>query len=117
MQQLFQNLIANGLKFHKKEVTPVVKIYEKAATSPNYVNIVVEDNGVGFDSDKHSHRIFEMFQRLHGRHDFEGTGMGLSVCQRIAERHGGSITPTSKVGCGATFSIQLPLSHKLSDGG
>ncbi|HYH45719.1 MAG TPA: ATP-binding protein, partial [Thermoanaerobaculia bacterium] len=70
--------------------------------------IVVEDNGIGFD-EKYLDRIFTVFQRLHGRDVYEGTGIGLAVCRKIAERHGGSITARSQPGAGATFLVTLPL--------
>ena len=70
--------------------------------------IFVEDNGIGFD-EKHLEKIFAVFQRLHGRTEYEGTGVGLAVCRRIADRHGGSITARSQPGQGATFIVILPF--------
>jgi len=104
MRQLFQNLIGNALKFHKPDLGPVVKIYEESQGT-----IVVEDNGIGFD-EKYRDRIFQVFQRLHGRGEFEGSGIGLAICRKIAERHGGSIHASSTPGQGARFEIRLP--HK-----
>jgi signal transduction histidine kinase len=75
---------------------------------PRYCQISVEDNGIGFD-EKYLDRIFNVFQRLHGRGEFEGTGMGLAICRKIAERHNGSITARSTPGQGATFLVTLPL--------
>lgn len=118
MRQLFQNLIANALKFHKPNEAPIVKI--KAATknsqsSPKqYCTISIEDNGVGFD-DKYLNRIFAVFQRLHSRDSYEGTGIGLAVCRKIVERHGGSITAKGNPGVGATFIVSLPIHHKKGE--
>ena len=105
MRQLFQNLIGNALKFHKEGEKPLVKIQSSA--NEQMIRISVEDNGIGFD-EKHLERIFAPFQRLHGRGEYEGTGMGLAICKKIVERHGGSITAKSTPGAGATFIIELP---------
>ncbi len=105
MRQLLQNLISNGLKFHKKE-PPVVKVHAKLLGE--VCQMIVEDNGIGFD-EKYLDRIFTIFQRLHGRLEYEGTGIGLAICRKIVERHGGSITAESKLGEGATFIIALPV--------
>jgi light-regulated signal transduction histidine kinase (bacteriophytochrome) len=72
------------------------------------VELSIQDNGIGFDS-KYTDKIFAMFQRLHGRSEYEGTGVGLAVCRRITDRHSGSITATSELGKGATFIIRLPV--------
>jgi signal transduction histidine kinase len=72
--------------------------------------MIVEDNGIGFD-EKYLDRIFTVFQRLHGRGDYDGTGVGLAICQKIAERHGGSITAKSTLGQGAKFIVKLPVRH------
>ena len=106
MRQLFQNLIANGIKFHRPGVAPVVRIV--GTVDGGQVMIDVIDNGIGFEP-QFEERIFGIFQRLHGRAAYEGTGIGLAVCRRIAERHGGSITAFGRPGEGATFSIRLPL--------
>ena len=119
MRQLLQNLISNALKFHRKEEAPVVRIRaqspgggarRRAGHSPGneLCQIIVEDNGIGFDQ-KYADRIFGIFQRLHGRQEFQGTGIGLALCRRIAERHGGSITAQSKPGQGTTFTVRLPI--------
>lgn len=110
MRQLLQNLIDNGLKFHKEEEAPVVKVY--ARLLDEVCQIIVEDNGIGFD-EKHLDRIFTIFQRLHGRSEYEGTGIGLAICHKIVERHGGSITAKSKPGEGATFTATLPAKQDV----
>lgn len=111
MRQLFQNLIGNALKFHEAGSTPLVTITSQLehgvhATYPRYT-IAVADNGIGFD-EKYIDRIFQPFQRLHGAQRYEGTGMGLAICRRIVERHGGAISATSQPGLGATFTVSLP---------
>jgi PAS domain S-box-containing protein len=114
MRQLFQNLISNALKFRREE-KPVVKIYSpsghsKPGTFPanERCQIFVEDNGIGFD-EKYLDRIFIPFQRLHGRDTYKGTGIGLAICRKIVERHGGNITARSRPGEGSTFIVTLPL--------
>ena len=108
MRQLFQNLIGNALKFHRKDVPPVVKVFiDKAASSTEQTTIRIEDNGIGFD-EKYLDRIFSVFQRLHGREEYEGTGIGLAVCRKIVERYNGTITAESIPGKGSTFIISLP---------
>jgi signal transduction histidine kinase len=76
--------------------------------------IVVRDNGIGFD-ERYLDRIFQVFQRLHSRSDYEGTGIGLAVCRKIAERHGGTISAKSAEGDGATFIVTLPMKQRISD--
>lgn len=105
MRQLFQNLIANALKFSRPNVPPVVTIASSEDTH-NY-EIRVSDNGIGFE-EKYLDRIFSVFQRLHDRKTYEGTGIGLAVCRKIVERYNGTITAESKKGKGSTFIIQLP---------
>lgn len=109
MRQLFQNLLANALKFQKEGETPVVTV-QGSVQGYNAI-IEVTDNGIGFD-EKYLDRIFTIFQRLHGRNEYEGTGVGLSVCRKIAERHGGQITARSTPGKGATFVVTLPLRQR-----
>jgi PAS domain S-box-containing protein len=110
MRQLLQNLIGNGLKFHKEEEAPAVKVYSKPLDE--VCQIIVEDNGIGFDK-KHLDRIFTIFQRLHSRSEYEGTGVGLAICRKIAERHSGNITAKSKPGEGATFVVTLPVKQDV----
>ncbi len=119
MRQLFQNLLGNALKFHKKDEPPVVKVYSKPLkeasdmvfSDSKFCQIIVEDNGIGFD-EKYLDRIFGVFQRLHSRSEYEGTGIGLAVCRKIVERHGGAITAKSSVGQGAMFIVALPVKQK-----
>jgi signal transduction histidine kinase len=111
MRQLFQNLIGNALKFHDEEKTPLIRITsttKKDASGKimSYV-ISIRDNGIGFE-EKYADRIFTLFQRLHTRDAYQGTGIGLAICRKIVERHGGSITAKSKIGKGSTFIISLP---------
>lgn len=113
MRQLFQNLISNALKFQSQDTTPIVKVYAETLSDGDSCRIYVEDNGIGFD-EKYLDRIFGVFQRLHGRSEYEGSGIGLSVCKKIVERHGGVITAQSKSGKGATFIITFPLSIENS---
>lgn len=111
MRQLLQNLIGNALKFHKPGVAPIVRIGAEIPSDNQTCEIHVADNGIGFD-EKYLDRIFNVFQRLHSRAAYEGTGIGLAVCRKIAERHGGSITARSKTGGGATFIVTLPMQHE-----
>ena len=99
-------LITNALKFHRKDIPPKIKIH--AQLTQTQCTLFVQDNGIGFD-EKYLGKIFTIFQRLHGRQEYEGTGVGLAVCRRIVERHGGTITAKSKLNEGACFEIRLPL--------
>ncbi len=111
MRQLLQNLLSNGLKFRRPGVAPRLRVYSKqirnAQTDALFYRIFVEDNGIGFDQ-KYIDRIFQPFQRLHGQQQYAGTGMGLAICRKIAERHGGSITASSTPGSGSAFIVTLP---------
>lgn len=106
LQQLFQNLIGNALKFARPGQAPMVRV-ASTRTAPDRWSIRVEDNGIGFDP-RHADRIFGMLQRLHGRHEYEGTGMGLAICRRIAECHDGTIVAENIPGRGAAFTVELP---------
>jgi signal transduction histidine kinase len=110
MRQLLQNLVANALKFHRAGETPVVRILSAVEGNGDgpQARITVADNGIGFDM-KYLDRIFTPFQRLHGRSEYEGTGMGLAVCRRIVEHHGGTLTAESAPGQGARFLVTLPV--------
>jgi len=109
IRQLLQNLIGNSLKFHKKDVSPIVRVYATSVRDSigdaNHT-LFVEDNGIGFD-EKYLDRIFTVFQRLHGRTEYEGTGVGLAICRKIAQLHGGDITARSTVNLGSTFIVTL----------
>ncbi len=118
MRQLFQNLISNAIKFHKEGVAPVVSISSRgvqrhahltSTPGDEMVEICIEDNGIGFD-EKYLDRIFNIFQRLEGQ-KYEGSGIGLAVCRKIAVRHGGDITAKSKPGEGTRFIITLAKKH------
>ena len=104
MRQLFQNLIGNALKYHKKDVPPVVKIASEQKEEE--IEITVEDNGIGFNQ-KHAGRIFGVFERLVGKFEYEGSGVGLAICKKIIERHKGSIAAKSEEGRGTVFVITL----------
>ncbi len=110
MRRLFQNLIGNALKFHRPNTPPHIEIAVHPAQNPEKVQIVVADNGIGFD-EKYLDRIFQPFQRLHTREEFAGVGMGLSICHKIVERHAGAITAHSIPGQGSRFIITLPAGH------
>ncbi|CAM4155156.1 sensor histidine kinase [Pseudoalteromonas ostreae] len=120
IQQLFLNLISNAVKFRRPDVAPIITIEYKHHkefsddynTELEWQIITVKDNGIGF-SPEYSDKIFVPFQRLHGRSQYKGTGIGLSVCRRIVERHGGTITAQSETGEGATFIIKLPVESEL----
>jgi light-regulated signal transduction histidine kinase (bacteriophytochrome) len=112
MRQLLQNLLSNGLKFQKPGVAPEISV--NAVVKNGNCILSVSDNGIGFE-EKYLDRIFTIFQRLHGRTEYEGTGIGLAVCRRIIERHNGQITAESTLGKGSTFIVTLPVKQKLGD--
>mgnify|MGYP006271777813 CR=1 FL=1 len=120
MRQLFQNLIGNALKFHREDVAPVVQVKGALMSAESMIDagdvdpaategarFTVTDNGIGFEQ-KYEDRIFTPFKRLHGRSKFSGTGMGLAICRRIVERHGGTIRVESIPDKGTTFTVCLP---------
>jgi len=116
MQQLFQNLLGNAIKFHQPGFPPMIKIFCRTTASPQskdqgFIEVIVQDEGIGFD-EKYLDRIFQPFQRLHGQSKFDGSGIGLAVCRKIVERHSGSITAHSKPGQGASFIVKLPVHQK-----
>ncbi len=111
IRQLLQNLIGNALKFHRHSVPPVINIYSRGLETEEdlrWCEITVKDNGIGFN-EKYLDRIFNVFQRLHGRSEYEGTGMGLAICRKIVERHHGKITAKSELGKGTSFIVTLPV--------
>ncbi len=109
LRQLFQNLVANALKFTRPDVTPRLCIEAQRVAGTGAVEIRFRDNGIGFDMAHHG-KMFEIFQRLHGRGEYEGSGIGLATCRRIVEHHGGTIRAEGVPGEGATFIVTLPTS-------
>ena len=121
IRQLFQNLLSNALKFSQPDKPPFVQISNRyiAASelpadvqpapgdAPRFLEITVADNGIGFD-DKYRDRIFQVFQRLYPQSKYSGTGVGLAICRKVVENHGGTIHVSSRVGEGATFRVYLP---------
>jgi len=118
MKQLFHNLVSNAIKFRAKGIEPIIhiesrKIYESDHSSlvslngSKYYKVSISDNGIGFDP-KYSDEIFMVFKRLNSYHEYEGTGVGLSICKKIIEKHNGSIVAESEPGKGSTFSFVLP---------
>ena len=119
IRQLFYNLISNAIKFKKQNNPAVINISSEKITSDgsenssiflngtNYYKILISDNGIGFD-EKYAEDIFLVFKRLHSYHEFEGTGVGLSICKKIVEKHNGVISAYNNKDAGATFSIELP---------
>ena len=123
IHQLFQNLMGNALKFYRPEDPPRVKVWSQSPSmsrskaSPDgsqVLELFVEDNGIGFDESR-VEQIFQPFQRLVGRSQFEGSGIGLAICRKIVERHGGEITASSTPGIGSTFRVVLPVNHSNKD--
>jgi signal transduction histidine kinase len=112
LRQLFQNLIANAIKYCEPGEPPHIKMLGEIKDKS--CNLYIQDNGIGF-SQKYVDRIFRPFQRLHGRTEYEGTGMGLAICRKIAERHGGNITAKSEPGQGSVFIVTLPLAQGGSE--
>lgn len=106
VRQLFQNLVSNAVKFRNKEAQPVVKIY--AEPVKGFHRIVVQDNGIGFDS-KYADEIFMVFKRLHSYQEFEGSGVGLSICKKIMDKHNGFIKTESSLGKGSKFIVDFPV--------
>lgn len=117
-RQLFQNLLSNSLKFSKENVAPEISIKCKTLSSARveayqlnksnkYIELVFVDNGIGFD-EKYADKIFSIFHRLHGRSEYEGTGIGLAICKKIVENHSGRIFANSTPGKGSTFTIIIP---------
>lgn len=125
MRQLLQNLISNSLKFQRPGAVPVVTVAARVRRCPfactpqptpddEICELTVQDNGIGFE-EQYAEKIFAVFQRLHGRSDYEGAGIGLAVCRRITDRHGGTIRATSQPGAGATFTVTLPVRQPRGD--
>lgn len=118
MRQLLQNLIGNALKFRRPGESALVKVAARLSAGPaggEVCELSVSDNGIGFD-EKYLDRIFNVFQRLHSRNEYEGTGMGLAIVRKIALHHGGSVTAHSQPGHGAAFVVTLPARHGADEG-
>lgn len=109
LRQVIQNLISNALKYRSPDTPPVIRISGAPVSNETY-RLTVTDNGIGFDP-QYGNQIFEVFKRLHGRDEYEGTGMGLAICKKVITRHGGQITATSEVGKGSTFQVDLPINN------
>jgi signal transduction histidine kinase len=114
MRQLIQNLISNALKFRREGVPPRVRI--AGSVDGRLAQFQVSDNGIGFDP-RYATRIFKVFERLHGRGTYGGTGIGLALCRKIVDRHGGTITAESTPGEGSTFTVTLPVKQADSVNG
>jgi PAS domain S-box-containing protein len=111
LTQLFQNLVGNAIKFTEEGRTPIIEIAAgKHPTKSRYLRFTIQDDGIGIAS-SHTERIFEIFQRLHERAEYAGTGIGLAVARKIVERHGGVLSVESTVGEGSTFSFDLPAAE------
>lgn len=110
LRQLIQNLLGNALKYRAPGVPPVIRIYSEEDPDLGRCKVCVADNGIGFDM-AYSDQIFDVFKRLHGRGEYEGTGMGLAICRKIVERHGGRISVQSEEGKGTEFCFDLPLAR------
>ena len=114
LAQVFQNLLGNAVKFRRKEECP--RIHVSAVDSGAEWMISVQDNGIGIDA-RHAERIFQMFQRLHTRAEYPGTGIGLAVCKKVVERHGGKLWVESEPGAGSTFRFTIPKPERNGIGG
>ena len=125
VRQVFQNIISNALKFSKPGETPLIEIFSKRINNKSFdaeenstgpfCLISIKDNGIGFD-EKYVSNIFDLFERLHSKDKYEGTGIGLAIAKKIIEKHQGLITATSKTGNGAEFKIILPISQSQPEG-
>jgi signal transduction histidine kinase len=114
MRQLLQNLVANAIKFRQAGTAPRVRVWARPAADGGHEatwEVCVRDNGIGLDP-ACADRIFRPFERLHGHSAFEGSGLGLAVCARIVDRHGGRIRVEGVPGAGATFIVSLPASRR-----
>lgn len=112
MYQLFKNLLSNSLKYKKEGDVPKIILGVTMKGNQHYT-ITIQDNGIGFD-EKYKERIFKPFERLHSRDEYSGTGIGLAICKKVIDLHGGELDVQSQVNVGSVFTIQLPLSSKVS---
>jgi PAS domain S-box-containing protein len=117
--QLLLNLLSNAIKYSKPDTQPLIRLdaeripageltHEGLLPGTAYWKISIADNGIGFDQ-QYEYKIFELFQRLHGKSEYEGTGIGLAICKKIVQNHGGVITATGQPGIGATFNLFIPI--------
>jgi hypothetical protein len=114
-KQVLQNLISNSIKYRKADVQPQIDISAERVTEKRkndngkkeYIKLTLSDNGIGFEH-QHAEKIFELFQRLHTKEEYPGTGIGLAICKKIIQNHNGIIRAKGKPGVGATFEIYLP---------
>jgi len=113
MRQLLQNLLGNALKYRRPDTPPVVRL-DSMRPDRRHCAITVADNGIGF-SQEHAEKIFRMFARLHGKAQYDGSGIGLAICRQIVERHNGSITAQGIIGQGAVFTVTLPIMHQHTE--
>jgi light-regulated signal transduction histidine kinase (bacteriophytochrome) len=111
MRQLLQNLLDNALKFGREGEQTKVKIHSDCTKQNGECELYVEDNGIGFE-EKYLERIFKPFQRLHGKNEYGGVGMGLAICSKVIEHHRGTITARSTPGKGSTFIVTLPVEQQ-----
>jgi signal transduction histidine kinase len=120
MRQLLQNLLGNALKFRKSDVTPIIKVSAdivprpEGDSTPAHILLKIADNGIGFDN-QFKDQIFTIFQRLHSRNEYEGTGIGLATVRKIVERHSGTIDADGQLNVGATFYVTIPLEQRSKD--
>ena len=112
LRRVLQNLLSNALKFQKPGQSPQIRIYAEHSTGPCWT-LCIADNGIGFD-EKYLDRIFNPFQRLHGREAYAGTGIGLAIVKKIVERHGARITASSIPGTGSIFRITFPTMERTT---
>lgn len=123
-RQLLANLIGNSIKYSKNDVAPVIEISAQkissrdlpenfAVAATDYYRLTVHDNGIGFEQE-YAEKIFELFQRLHGKNEYTGSGIGLAICKRIAENHSGWISAESEPGVGSSFHVYLPVREDLA---
>jgi len=107
IQRVIQNLISNAIKYKKEDIPPMIEIGSSFNDETDNWVISLKDNGIGFD-EKYLDRIFKPFERLHNQQEYQGTGIGLAICEKIMHHHGGKITAKSQPGKGATFIVTLP---------
>ena len=112
LQQLFQNLISNAIKYSKRDTAPQIRIHASEVSEDGRLHhlIAITDNGIGFEQE-YGEKIFQMFTRLHGKAEYSGTGVGLSIVKKVVENHNGFIKAESVSGEGSVFKIYLPLQN------